>query len=105
MTEDPNKLSEEEAIAKVILMEDEYERDSHASLQWYVKRIAAVVAGVGMLILISLFPYILMSKSGSYPMFMIILATFLIAVGICGVLWSQMQEKRDERDKNDPFGF
>ena len=102
MSDKPEKLSEEEAIAKVILMGEDYQQESNTSVLWYAERIAFGVGCVGLLILISLFPYILMSKSGDYPVWLIVFAAFLIPVGIGGVAWVQVQEKRD---KSDPFGF
>ena len=102
MTDKPEKLSEEEAIAAVMRMGAESELESNASVLWYVKRIAFGVGCVGLLILISLFPYIMLSKSDEYPLWTIVFAAFLIAAGIAGVLWTQVQERRD---KSDPFGF
>lgn len=102
MSEKPEKLSEEEAIAKVLLMGDEYQHESQTSLLWYAKRIAFAMGCAGLLILMAIFPYILMNQSGKYPLWLVIFAAFLIAGGIGGMLWAKVQEKRA---KNDPFSF
>ena len=102
MPEDPDKITEEEAIAKVIMMEDEYHRESQSTFLWTVKRIAAGAICVGILILVALFPFIVMNKAGEYPIKLIVFSAFLIAGGIAGVLWVYMQENAK---KKDPFDF
>ena len=102
MPDELDQITEEEAIAKVILMEDEYHQEAQSTLLWTVKRVAATLMCVGILILVALFPFILMNKNGEYPIKLILFSAFLIAGGIAGVLWVYMQENLK---KKDPFDF
>ena len=100
---DTHTEAEEDAIAEVLRMSDELTRETKSSTLWWAKRIAFVVACVGMLILITLFPYILMNKTGDYPIGTVLFAAFLITAGIGGVFWVQVLEKREKRDHFDSF--
>lgn len=99
---DDDKMTEEEAIAKVLLMEEEYHHEAQTSHLKNVRRICFALIGLGMLILITLFPLILIKKDAEFPVVLIVFSAGLIAGGNVGLIWERMQESKRNKD---PFDF
>ena len=102
MSEDKDEMTEEEAIARVVLMEEEYHQESKSSFLEKVRRGCYACLAMGMLILVTLFPLILMKKDRDYPVLLIIFAAILIAGGVVGLIWERVQVSNA---KKDPFEF
>ncbi len=102
MSDDEDKITEEEAIAKVVLMEEEYHQESQSSFLEKVRRGCYISMAMGMLILVTLFPLILMKKDQDYPIVLIVFAALLFAGGVVGLVWVRVQVSNA---KKDPFEF
>lgn len=89
MPDEKGKMTEEEAIAEVARLGRELKDDDSAQTAWYALRIGVALAALGIVSLLMLFAYTVMSKSTGIPFARLIMSSILIAAGVATAFWGQ----------------
>ena len=94
MPDEQGKMTEEEAIAEVARLGRDLKNTDSAQTAWYALRIGVALAGLGIMSLLMLFAYTVMSKSGGVPVARLIMSSILIAAGVATAFWGQQNDPK-----------
>ena len=87
MPDEDGKMTEAEAIAEVVRLGKQLDENSSVQTAWYALRIGIAMVGLGIVCLLMLFAYTVMSKSEGIPTLSLFLSCLLLAAGSVTLFW------------------
>ena len=98
MTEDEQKLAEQEAIAKALLIGEQMRREDNSDIAWYARRIGIAISVVGFVLLLMLFAFTTMSKDAGIPIMGLLTTAAIIGAGAVTAYWGYSNSKKEPSD-------
>jgi hypothetical protein len=93
MPDEHGKLTEEEAIAKVIQLQSELQQDDNSQMAWYAKRVGGAICVFGFALMLMLFAYTVLSKSGDRPIVGLLVTGIIMGGGAFLSYWGYTNTK------------